>query len=176
MMEFAAPRRSPTFVIIGNVAYRLPVPSDAVLYDRLRYPVPRGSGPKKPNHQIGILLDSNPIRYRAEIGIVPKSPLLYRTNGPIRSIGEMVLVVGRKWQDLVAEIANRVWPSQDRFAFQHPLLHGGFIFGLDATAENRCLGPALECRRIGRQKAGIDQDVVIDPDDIVLSGNIYRSV
>ena len=113
--------------------------------------------------------------------IATKDGTYFISRRGIKLKGRQDLEAYRKSQILPKEslhpvIADRVWPSQDRFAFQHPLLHGSFIFGLDATAENRCLRPAPECRRIRRQKAGIDQDVVIDPDDIVPFGNIYRSV
>src|SRR5215467_12909707 len=147
-----------------------------MLYHRIGYPVSRRTRPENPMNDLGILLVSSRIRSRAKLGVIAKSPLLYCTNGPIRSIGEMVFVVGGKRENLIAEIADRVWPAQDCFAFDHPVLHRSFISRLNSTAENRCLGPAPECRGIGRQKSGIHQDVVIGPDDIVPFGNIYRSV
>jgi hypothetical protein len=88
----------------------------------------------------------------------------------------MVFVIGRERVKVVAEIANRVWPVQDRFALHYPLLHGGFISRRNSAAKDRRLGPAPECLHIGRQEASLDEDVIIDPDDIAPFGNIYRSV
>src|SRR6516162_4517104 len=102
-------------------------------------------------YDVDFVLISDFIRYRAEIGIVPESPLLNGTNGEIRPKGEMVFVIGRERLDVVAEIANRIRPHQDRFAFYDPLFHGSFISRRNSTTENGRIGPASERLHIGRQ-------------------------
>jgi hypothetical protein len=68
----------------------------------------------------------------------------------------MVFIVGREWLNVIAEIADRVWPSQDRFAFDYLLLHRSFISRPNSATENRHLGPAPKCLHIGRQQADVD--------------------
>jgi len=55
-----------------------------------------------------------------------------------------VFVFGRERQDPFAEITNRVWPYQHRFAFDDPLLRGSFVLRRDSTAEQHRFRPAAE--------------------------------
>jgi hypothetical protein len=81
-------RFPPTFVISSDAAERLPVAPDAMLYNRVRYPVARRSGPEKPMYDVDLSW-LRTIRYGTEIGIVPESPSLYVTNGEIRPEGKL---------------------------------------------------------------------------------------
>ena len=102
--------------------------------------------------------------------------MLYGTNGPIRPKRVMVFVFGRKGKDLVTEIAVRVRSARHRFALYYPPLHGSFISRLNPPAKDRGLGPAPECFDVSRQPMGVDHHVVINPNDKVPFGNIYRAI
>ena len=115
---------------------------------------------------------SIPIRDRPKFGIVAESPLLYGSDGPIRPKRVIVFLAEAERSDTIAKITNRVWPNQDCFALYYPFLHRSFVSRRNSTAENHRLGPAPECLDVSRQPAGINQDIVIDPEDVIPFNNI----
>src|SRR5438105_887748 len=87
---------------------------------------------------------------RAEIGVVPKGPLLRGAYREICPEGQPSFV-DRERQNFIAEITDPVWSSQQRFAFAYPFRDRRFKFGGDSAAEDCRLGPPTNVLAISRQ-------------------------
>jgi hypothetical protein len=96
---------------VSYITDGLPFPPNAMLHHSIWYPITGRPRLQKPGNNVCFLVPSVSVRYRTEVGVVPKGPLLSGTYRIIRP--ERQAVFGnRERLDIVAEVADRVYAKR----------------------------------------------------------------
>ena len=89
----------------SDVVDRLPVPSNAMLHCRFRYPISGCPRAQEPGEDFYFIAVSSAVRRETEIRIVLEISLLCRTEGEIRSIRDTIFGNAESL-DLFAEVTD----------------------------------------------------------------------